>query len=255
MTPESALEMIPGFSSSTVAAILSDGPTNRSLLIHRAGEAFVLRMDKTEAVTLGLDRVAEQAICKVVSAAGLTPEPVYADHENRLYLRRYVEAVVWDERAPHQSANLERLGALLAEVHALPLVGNKLEPARAIAAYAKHIGTPGAARLQIEAETLLCEIQKTPQRICLCHNDLVFGNILEAGRLILIDWEYAGQDDPWFDLAVVVQHHQLDRKLSSCFLSAYLQRQVTESELVRFELYCRYYQILLKLWHLRVTGL
>jgi len=76
-----------------------------------------------------------------------------------------------------------------------------------------------------------------------------------AGELLLIDWEYAALGDPYFDLAVVAGHHELDPSLARQFLEAYLQRAPSEKESARFTLQRRFYQALLALWKMRVGEL
>ena len=44
-----------------------------------------------------------------------------------------------------------------------------------------------------------------------CHNDLLNANFLEDGeRLWIVDWEYAGMGDRFFDLANFAINHELD---------------------------------------------
>ena len=44
-----------------------------------------------------------------------------------------------------------------------------------------------------------------------CHNDLLNANFIDDGeRLRIVDWEYAGMGDPFFDLANFSINHELD---------------------------------------------
>ena len=60
-----------------------------------------------------------------------------------------------------------------------------------------------------------------PADLCLCHNDLVAENIVDTGELMFLDWEYACDNDPLFDLATVVAQHELDEAQTDVLLSAY----------------------------------
>ncbi len=42
---------------------------------------------------------------------------------------------------------------------------------------------------------------------CLCHNDLLNANFLDDGTLRILDWEYAGMGDAFFDLANFSRNH------------------------------------------------
>jgi thiamine kinase-like enzyme len=76
--------------------------------------------------------------------------------------------------------------------------------------------------------------------------------LLQGHALLLIDWEYAGIGDPYFDLAVVVRHHDLDKELTEYFLAAYLQRPPQQHEIRHLAGQCAFYGCLLELWNLRV---
>jgi len=57
---------------------------------------------------------------------------------------------------------------------------------------------------------------------CLCHNDLLPANFLDAGaRICIIDWEYGGIGDRFFDLGNFAVNHQLDAAQEAQFLEAY----------------------------------
>ncbi len=255
MTPASALRVIPGLSDARVGIVLSDGPTNKSVLVENGDERFVLRVDKPCVGPLGLDRVAEEGICRLVAAAGISPDPVYYDHSNGIYLRRFVAGTIWLDCDLRNAGRLKRLAALLRQLHRLAAAGPEFDPGAAVQRYAQHLGTEQALCLQLRALDLLSVTRQRQDRVCLCHNDILNHNILESDKLMLIDWEFAAMGDPYFDLAVVVQHHGLGRKLGKQFLHAYLQRKPGDAELERLWLNCKFYACLLELWTLRIERL
>ncbi len=55
-----------------------------------------------------------------------------------------------------------------------------------------------------------------------CHNDLVMQNCLfSEGKAVFIDWEYAQPNNPWFDLASLIQYFNLDDVQIETLLSNY----------------------------------
>ena len=55
-----------------------------------------------------------------------------------------------------------------------------------------------------------------------CHNDLLNANFIDDGRrLRIVDWEYAGMGDVFFDLANFSINHGLDRDGREALLEAY----------------------------------
>jgi thiamine kinase-like enzyme len=55
-----------------------------------------------------------------------------------------------------------------------------------------------------------------------CHNDLLNANFIDDGeRLVIVDWEYAGMGDPFFDLANFSINQELDADGRAVLLAAY----------------------------------
>jgi len=243
-----ALQAIPGFSGAKIVSQLSDGPTNASYLVEQGGEQYVVRLDKPDVASLGLDRANEQCINEVAAAAGLAPPPLHFDPEAGICLRRFISGHSWNRSDLLRPGNLQRLAGVLQKLHGLPPAGTVFEPAVAARRYATQIGTAAAAAIAARAEKIASEINAYSVVGRLCHNDLVCQNVLEGERLILIDWEYAGVGDPYFDLAVVVQHHGLDRSSASVFLDAWLGQAATARETSHLSLQCDFYSCLLQLW-------
>jgi thiamine kinase-like enzyme len=252
MNAAAALSRIQGFAEARLVVQLSDGPTNASFLVEREGAKFVLRLDRPETATLGLDRVNEKLVSEAVAAADLGAEYLYFDPRQGICLRPWLTGRSWSVSDLQKPRNLERLAVLLRKLHSLQAVGKPFEPLAAARRYAAAVGTEQAARLVSRAADAIGAGQGG--ETALCHNDLVCENIFEAedGRLLLIDWEYAGVGDPYFDLAVVVQHHCLESTLSRDFLDAWLGRPATTEEQNHLSQQCSFYQCLLKLWQLRL---
>lgn len=248
--PRAALATLPGFAGAGVIERLSNGPTNASYLVERGGERFVLRIDKPEARRLGLDRASEHAVLDALAGAGLDRPPLVADAARGLLLREFVPGRAWRLEELAEPANLARLAGLLRRVHALPPAGRAFDPLGAAARYAEQVGKVRARDLYAAAADAFARIE--PAAPALCHNDPVCGNVLEtdAGPM-LIDWEYAGVGDPFFDLAVVVRHHGIAAGPAQGFLAAYLGRDPVAAEARRLERQCAFYGCLLDLWRLR----
>jgi thiamine kinase-like enzyme len=66
-----------------------------------------------------------------------------------------------------------------------------------------------------------------------CHNDLLAGNVIRArddGRLMIVDWEYAGMGDPRFDLGNLSINNDFDDAADERLLSAYHGEPPTEAQ-------------------------
>jgi thiamine kinase-like enzyme len=88
-----------------------------------------------------------------------------------------------------------------------------------------------------------------------CHNDLLSANFLDQrGRLILLDWEYAGMGDVTFDLANFACHHTLDDEQLRFFLECYFGT-ATDRHVARVRLMEPLSDMREALWGVVQTGL
>jgi thiamine kinase-like enzyme len=80
-------------------------------------------------------------------------------------------------------------------------------------------------------------LQRNPAPLAACHNDLLPANLVEdeQGRLWLVDWEYAGWGDPYFDLGNLAVNNEFTDAEDEALLVAYFG-QVTPSAWARLKL-------------------
>ena len=65
-----------------------------------------------------------------------------------------------------------------------------------------------------------------------CHNDLLAANFLHDGeRIRIVDWEYAGMGDRYFDLANFAVNNELEAPDEKALLGAYLGEKPSASQL------------------------
>ena len=79
---------------------------------------------------------------------------------------------------------------------------------------------PAYANVRQVAKTIERLRGPIPERPC--HNDLLNANFIDDGKRIrIVDWEYAGMGDVFFDLANFSINHELDAKGRRFLLEAY----------------------------------
>lgn len=205
---------------------LQVGLTNRSYLVELGGRALVLRLDTRHAATLGLDRACEVEIQRRAAAAGLAPAIVAASPDNGWLLYEYLEGRSLAPRNLAERATLEAIADLLRAVHALPRSGRVLSVSEAASRYAAIVGE--ATGLRRFAQRCVGIVTSAPPAddIRCCHNDVTAANVIANGRLAngrlrLIDWEYACDNEPLFDLAALAGYHDLDERATGVLLQAY----------------------------------
>jgi len=232
---------------------LAGGPASDSWLLTVGDERFVARLDKPLAKLLGLDRCAELEVLHTVSAAGIGPQIIWADPDKGVLVTSYISGNAWSPEDVHDPVRLGKLAATLGQLHSLPPRGPVFAPGKMALAYATEAGTHSASRIAEQATKLAESLWSEIRRPALCHNDLVHSNIIDGEPVRLIDWEYSAVGDPYFDLAIVVRHHQLKADRVEIFLGAYFGILGTE-HFSRLELFCRLYDQLAALWYLSVIN-
>lgn len=83
-----------------------------------------------------------------------------------------------------------------------------------------------------------------------CHHDLVSGNILLfKDHIEIIDFEYAGYDDPFFDIASFISENNIDdTQIISYFLTSYLEYQPTHETYQKLEAFLQFNDLLWLYW-------
>jgi Ser/Thr protein kinase RdoA (MazF antagonist) len=167
--------------------------------------SYVLRLKADSAgATLGLEE--EFGLLGVVAAAGITAEPLRIDIETGAMLVRFVRADSLTEAAARDAANIARIAELLRRLHSVRAVLRVFDPQRHAEAYFATAvrDTPLTLRERRLAEELRARatdyVRRYPPSV-VCHNDLVAANVLDAGDLMLVDFEYAARAAPILDLA------------------------------------------------------
>ena len=212
----SVLAGIPGWEHAATTE-LRGGLTNRNWLVDNGRDKAVLKIDDEPRSAPYNERLREAEIQGVAAEQGLANRVLYADE--RALMTEYVEGEVWEPAALADEQNLSQLARALRRLHALPLTGRSFDSRVAARRYLNRIDHADAA-LVTYCERVV-ETQRLPHNLCCCHNDLVAANIVATPGVLFLDWEYACDNDPLFDLATIVEHHGLDDVLAGRLLDAY----------------------------------
>lgn len=194
-----------------------NGKSNDTFLVAGGSEQFVVRVN-SPAHSLGVDRTAELQALTDIAAREYAPSVVFANEE--VLVTRYVTG---GHPQPDQCRSwLDRAGRLFQAIHTTPTrVTTTLDPLQHAINYFNAIENTDRL-ITACLEKLRQRPRVTPDEVCLCHNDLLFENIISnKGGWIAIDWEYASLGDPAFDLAVLAETIAADDSQLKILLDAY----------------------------------
>lgn len=109
------------------------------------------------------------------------------------------------------------------------------------------------ADYQNDVIDLIAKLRACKPLIGVCHNDLVLENLLfSTSDSWIIDFEYVGLNDVYFDLAALSSSLKLREQEKSQLLSMYFEQfNISEEQLEKLNLYQKVYNLICYFWYLK----
>ena len=210
---------------------LDGGITNRNFRAMFGGGDYVVRLPGKDTNLLGIDREAERIANQRAAELGLAPEVAATLHKPTCLVTRFVaghEMTPSELRRPETVAQVARA---LRQFHAsglkLPTDFQVLDIARDYAGVVRDRGKepPRAFEEALErAREVVMAVRDDPDHTPVpCHNDLLPANFLcgDGGRIAIVDWEYAGMGDRFFDLGNLAVNNEFEDEDQDRLLKVY----------------------------------
>jgi thiamine kinase-like enzyme len=206
--------------------VLGGGITNHNLKVEVGGESFVLRVVGKDTNLLGIDRRVELAATQAAAALGIGPEVVEFVEPEGWLVTRFIEGEIPLLERMREADLLAEVGAALRAFHGGPPIPGTFDSFRVVEVYRRTALDRGGAVPDAfdwaHEFAVRIEATRSSDRPVPCHNDLLNANFLYDGEhLRIVDWEYAGMGDRFFDLANFSINHELDAVQSDALLVAY----------------------------------
>ena len=222
------IELVPAWRGrEVVVSPLSGGLTNRNYRIDSAGESFVLRVSGENSGLLGIDRLCEHACSIAAARLGIGAEVIAHLPEHNALVTRFIPDRLLSAADIRQPEILDRVVTTLRRYHDGPAGLGRFSPFDTVRSYFTQaqqfqVAFPGtiqralALMAQIEAEV------RSEEPACPCHNDLLAANFFDDGTTVrLIDWEYGGMGDRFFDLGNLAVNNQFEEPQELALLQRY----------------------------------
>jgi thiamine kinase-like enzyme len=219
---------------------LQGGITNRNFRVVVGEESFVLRIPAETGSLLGIDRAIEHEVSRLVAAAGVGPAVIAFLEPEGALVTAFITGRPVSDAAVHEPATLQRIAHALRRIHQAGAVAASFSAFRVVEAYAltaqRYGGTlpPAFERAHQVAHAIEQALPAEPA--VLCHNDLLNANFIDDGVTIrIVDWEYAGMGDRFFDFGNFAVNHGLSEPDELRLLAAYFGR-VTPAQVAHLRL-------------------
>jgi thiamine kinase-like enzyme len=188
----------------------------------------VIRLPGKDTGLLEIDRDAERAATTMACEVGAAPAvAAYLPDEGVLVTRFVPGEPVTPERL-REPATLAELASRLRAVHGGPALPSAFSAFRIVEAYLRTATERGASIPAAHAEAAALAARIEPAMTgsehdpVPCHNDLLTANfIADGGRIWIVDWEYAGMGDRYFDLANLSINNGFEESDDARLLEAY----------------------------------
>jgi len=249
---------------------LGAGLVNETYRVLRDGNAYSMRLARSNRDDLGLDRAWEARVLEGAVAADLAPALEYCDPQRGILIARWVDGRFWTPADAREPKNISRMAGCLRRIHALemPAPVRAMSPRKWLDYYGAALSR-GSGQGDVSAETPVQQADTRGARDfaaaaarqlaalaalpgvdpVLCHSDLHTLNLIDrGGSLILLDWEYAHASDPLWDLAGWGANNDFEDPIRHELLGSYLGRPPSGDEYLRLQLLSWLYDYVCLLW-------
>ena len=242
---ERILNQVPGWNGvEAVVTPLVGGITNQNYRVDIRGETFELRIGGKGTHLLGIDRGRERTCTAIAAQMGIGAEVVHflASESAEVLITRFIVGTSITPETAAQPEMMRRIVDSMHRYHGGPDLPGTFSPFETVRSYYKLALAHGVSFPDTlpQAFTLMTQIEQavagdrkgppihpyTPlaptDQPTPCHNDLLASNFIDDGHTIrILDWEYAGMGDRFFDLGNFAVNQSLNQQQCEFLLRYY----------------------------------
>jgi len=229
-------ELQPLLGPVTAAPVPLDGGfTNRNYRVGLGDGTYVLRVCGKDTGVLGIDRHHECEATRIAAALGIAPDVVAFLPDDDCLVTRFITGVPLEDGQLADEPFLSQIARMLRTLHDGPPMSGSFDAFAVVVEHRDAILQRGGREPARYAEAAraagrIAAALSGPDHLAVpCHNDLLSGNVLRDGeRLSLVDWEYAGMNDRFFDLANLAVNNGLTPQDEARLLTVYFDAPPTD---------------------------
>jgi thiamine kinase-like enzyme len=224
MDPDAAVERLwPGREARVTA--LTGGITNHNFRVDVDGGSFVLRMGGADTHLLGIDRGVEREANARAAEVGVGPAVERFVEPEGWLVTRFIEGRPIPVDEMRRPETIRRVARALMRFHSAAPIAGRFDAHAVVEEYRREaeehgVEIPSAYPAAHEMSSRI-RAARGEQPLVPCHNDLLNANFLDDGEIRIVDWEYAGMGDRFFDLANLSVNHEFGTEEDRWLLEAY----------------------------------
>ncbi|HBW35780.1 choline/ethanolamine kinase family protein [Desulfosporosinus sp. BICA1-9] len=227
----------------TSVDIMPGGLTNKNFKITlEDGTAIAMRVAGYG--TAGyINRPGEKHNASLMASIGIAPEIYYYDTETGSQLCEYIDAdTMHPDDFINRSEVLTEAAVVMRKYHDSGCQFKSVfNPIAKIMEYLDilkgHNFTEmykGFDKAMEKLEKIKAAYEKNPPKLVPCHNDTLAENFMYDGKVMrVIDWEYSGMNDGFYDVACVIVENPLNTENENALITAYVGAEPNEEQKAR----------------------
>ena len=211
---------------------LDGGLTNVNVRVKTVDLDVVVRISNEESTMLAIDREAEYLNSRAAAASGASPRVVEFVPEHHLLVVDYIDGTTFTPAHVADTANLTRIADAVRRLHSGPRFVSDFDMFDVQRTYVKTVQERGYRlpdrylEFMPQVEQIERALSAVPVHTVPCNNDLLAANFVDDGeRVWIIDFEYAGNNDPCFELGNIWSESTLEPPTLDELVTAYYQRE------------------------------
>lgn len=219
--------------------VLKKGMTNRSFMFTCGDNKYIMRIPGEGTEQL-INRRQEAAVYDVIRDKNLSDDIVYINPDNGYKITKFIENA--RNCDPMNDDDVMKCMKKLREFHEMDLKVDHFFDIFGLIDFYESLwnGKPSVYRDYKKTKEHVFELKEyidsLDKKICLTHIDAVCDNFIMTDDIRLIDWEYAGMQDPHVDLAMFCIYAMYDREHVEKLIDAYFTEGCDEQ--TRTKIYC-----------------
>ena len=250
----SRIPLLADVDPSTVTRLA--GLTNINYLVTVGDERFVLRLPGA-GTSEYIDRTAEDVAARSAAAAGVNAEVVFFDAVDGLMVTRFIDgAVTMSAERFRDVGAVARAGQAFRKLHttAAPFAVDfklfeMIDDYKRLLAEKGTALPDGYAEAEAQADATRRALEATARPLVPSHCDPLCENFLDTGdRMVVIDYEYSGNNDPMWDLGDLSVEGLFGPEQDTALLRAYFDGEPPAHEFGRMVAYKAMCDLLWTLW-------
>ncbi len=233
ISPELITDLEPFTGMLLEVVPISGGMTNRNFRLETEKGRFMLRLAGERTALLGINRHHEFTSAQIAHQLEVGVEAIAYFERHAAILTRFIGAETLTTVTARM--HLEELVRTIKRYHQAPVFPSSFNPFQTVKNYYS-LALEYGVKFPQDVPRVLTQMHRIETalqphaRDCPCHNDLLPANLLfDGSSLFIVDWEYAGNGNPFFDLGNLAVNLELNAAQCQHLLEMYFGSSNPES--------------------------